>query len=145
MDKIYSLSTLQKEDPGNSNFNTKNIPKILGGSTKKCSEVGLALYENTINEVVCVSSTKAAEMTKLLENIHRSVNIGLMNELKQLTEKMDIDLYEIINAAATKAIWLCSVLPYFGIRWTLYSYRSILFNMESARIWDAYKVHRTCR
>ena len=100
--------------------------------------MGLALYENTINEVVCVSSTKAAEMTKLLENIHRSVNIGLMNELKQLTEKMDIDLYEIINVAATKPFGFvaysgpglgghCIPIDPFYLTW-------------KARIWDAYKV-----
>ena len=112
---IFLVYSPEREDPGNSNFNTKNIPKILGGSTKKCSEVGLALYENTINEVVCVSSTKAAEMTKLLENIHRSVNIGLMNELKQLTEKMDIDLYEIINAAATKPFGFVAYYPGPGL------------------------------
>ena len=114
-ENIFLVYSPEREDPGNANFNTKNIPKILGGSTDQCREVGLSLYKNTINDVVCVSSTKAAEMTKLLENIHRSVNIGLMNELKQLTERMDMDLYEIINAAATKPFGFVAYYPGPGL------------------------------
>ncbi len=112
---FFLVYSPEREDPGNKNYNTKNIPKILGGTSKNCEKVGLALYQNTIDKVVCVTSTKAAEMTKLLENIHRSVNIGLMNELKQLTEKMDIDLYEIINAAATKPFGFVAYYPGPGL------------------------------
>ena len=83
----------------------------MGGSTPACREVGVALYEQAISEVVPVSSTQAAEMTKLLENIHRAVNIGLMNELKPLADRMGIDLYEVIRAAATKPFGLFRITP----------------------------------
>ncbi|MCL4169468.1 UNVERIFIED_CONTAM: hypothetical protein GTU68_009860, partial [Idotea baltica] len=88
---IYSP---EREDPGNQNFNTQTIPKIVGGTTVNCLDVGTALYEGVIDKVVRVSSTKAAEMTKLLENIHRAVNIGLVNEMKIVADKMDIDIFE---------------------------------------------------
>ena len=81
----------------------------MGGSTA-CAEVGVELYKQAISEVVLVSSTRAAEMTKLLENIHRAVNIGLMNELKPLSDRMGIDLYEVIRAAATKPF---GFVPYY--------------------------------
>ena len=73
---IFLVYSPEREDPGNAHFNTSTIPKVMGGSTPSCSEVGVALYEQSISEVVPVSSTRAAEMTKLLENIHRAVNIG---------------------------------------------------------------------
>ena len=79
---LFLVYSPEREDPGNSNFNTATIPKVMGGCTEACGEVGIALYEQAISEVVAVSNTRAAEMTKLLENIHRAVNIGLMNELK---------------------------------------------------------------
>src|SRR5690606_20902288 len=72
----------EREDPGNANFTTRTIPKVVGGVTPACLEAGIALYENVIDRVVPVSSTKVAELTKLLENIHRAVNIGLVNEMK---------------------------------------------------------------
>jgi len=100
----------EREDPGNAHFNTATIPKVMGGSTANCTAVGVALYEQAISEVVPVSSTQAAEMTKLLENIHRAVNIGLMNELKPLADRMGIDLYEVIRAAATKPF---GFVPYY--------------------------------
>ena len=75
---------------------------MVGGVTPACLEVAEALYGQVIDEVVLVSSTRAEEMTKLLENIHRAVNIGLVNELKMVTDKMGIDIFDIINAAATK-------------------------------------------
>ena len=81
----------------------------MGGSTAACSE-GVSLYDQAISDVVAVSSTRAAEMTKLLENIHRAVNIGLMNELKPLADRMGIDLYEVIRAAATKPF---GFVPYY--------------------------------
>ena len=79
---VFLVYSPEREDPGNPHFNTATIPKVMGGSTQACGEVGKALYEQAISEVVEVSNTRAAEMTKLLENIHRAVNIGLMNELK---------------------------------------------------------------
>ena len=107
---IFLVYSPEREDPGNVNFNTATIPKVMGGSTAACSEVGVALYEQAISEVVVVSSTRAAEMTKLLENIHRAVNIGLMNELKPLADRMGIDLYEVIRSAATKPF---GFVPYY--------------------------------
>ena len=107
---VFLVYSPEREDPGNPHFNTATIPKVMGGSTAACSEVGVALYEQAIAEVVAVSSTRAAEMTKLLENIHRAVNIGLMNELKPLADRMGIDLYEVIRAAATKPF---GFVPYY--------------------------------
>jgi UDP-N-acetyl-D-glucosamine dehydrogenase len=107
---IFLVYSPEREDPGNAHFNTATIPKVMGGSTTTCNEVGIALYEQAISEVVPVSSTRAAEMTKLLENIHRAVNIGLMNELKPLADRMGIDLYEVIRAAATKPF---GFVPYY--------------------------------
>jgi UDP-N-acetyl-D-glucosamine dehydrogenase len=107
---VFLVYSPEREDPGNAHFNTATIPKVMGGSTSSCREVGVALYEQAISEVVPVSSTRAAEMTKLLENIHRAVNIGLMNELKPLADRMGIDLYEVIRAAATKPF---GFVPYY--------------------------------
>ena len=107
---IFLVYSPEREDPGNIHFNTATIPKVMGGSTSACTEVGIALYEKAITEVVSMSSTRAAEMTKLLENIHRAVNIGLMNELKPLADRMGIDLYEVIRAAATKPF---GFVPYY--------------------------------
>ncbi len=109
-DTFFLVYSPEREDPGNSHFNTATIPKVMGGSTSACTEVGVALYEQVISEVVPVSSTRTAEMTKLLENIHRAVNIGLMNELKPLADRMGIDLYEVIRAAATKPF---GFVPYY--------------------------------
>lgn len=100
----------EREDPGNPDFTTRTIPKVVGGVTKACLEVGQALYAAVIDTVVPVSSTRAAEMTKLLENIHRSVNIGLVNEMKIVADKMNIDIFEVIRAAATKPF---GFVPYF--------------------------------
>ena len=107
---MFLVYSPEREDPGNAHFNTATIPKVMGGSTSACSAVGEALYEQAVSEVVTVSSTRAAEMTKLLENIHRAVNIGLMNELKPLSDRMGIDLYEVIRAAATKPF---GFVPYY--------------------------------
>ena len=100
----------EREDPGNPDFTTRTIPKVVGGVTKACLEVGQALYAAVIDTVVPVSSTRGAEMTKLLENIHRSVNIGLVNEMKIVADKMNIDIFEVIRAAATKPF---GFVPYF--------------------------------
>jgi len=105
----------EREDPGNPNFTTATIPKVVGGYTKACLDLGVALYSKIVNQVVPVSSTKAAEMTKLLENIHRSVNIGLVNEMKIISDKMDIDIHEVINAAATKPFGFTPYYPGPGL------------------------------
>jgi UDP-N-acetyl-D-glucosamine dehydrogenase len=109
---IYSP---EREDPGNAHFNTQTIPKIVGGTTAACREVGHALYEHAIDKVVLVSSTQVAELTKLLENIHRAVNIGLVNEMKTIADKMNIDIFEVIDAAATKPFGFTPYYPGPGL------------------------------
>jgi len=105
----------EREDPGNVDFTTRTIPKVVGGCTSECLEVGTALYETFIEKVVPVSSTDAAEMVKLLENIHRSVNIGLVNEMKIVADAMGLDIFEIIDAAATKPFGFTAYYPGPGI------------------------------
>ncbi|MDC3203584.1 nucleotide sugar dehydrogenase [Prochlorococcus sp. AH-716-B04] len=112
---IFLAYSPEREDPGNVDYTTNSIPKVLGGVTKNCTKVGVALYDQVINELIVVSNTRTAEMTKLLENIHRSVNIGLMNELKPLAEKMGIDLYEVINAASSKPFGFTPYYPGPGL------------------------------
>lgn len=107
---IFLVYSPEREDPANPDFTTRTIPKVCGGSTDNCLKAGVALYESIIDQVVPVSSTKAAEMTKLLENIHRAVNIGLVNEMKMVADRMGIDIYEVINAAATKPF---GFVPYY--------------------------------
>ena len=105
----------EREDPGNKVFTTQTIPKVVSGHTKNCLKITKALYDRIVNCTVPVSSPKVAEMTKILENIHRSVNIGLVNELKMLTNKMGIDIYEVIGAAATKPFGFTPYYPGPGL------------------------------
>jgi UDP-N-acetyl-D-glucosamine dehydrogenase len=105
----------EREDPGNANFDTRSIPKVCGGVTPACLEVGLALYGQVIDRVVPVSSCRAAELTKLLENIHRAVNIGLVNEMKIVADRMGIDIHEVIAAAATKPFGFVPYWPGPGL------------------------------
>lgn len=112
---FFLVYSPEREDPGNDNFHTGNIPKVLGGMTPNCNKIGIALYEQVISEVVQVKDTSTAEMTKLLENIHRAVNIGLMNELKPLADKMGVDLYEVIRAASTKPFGFVAYYPGPGL------------------------------
>ena len=112
---FFLVYSPEREDPGNNSFHTGNIPKVLGGMTPNCNKVGIALYEQVISEVIQVKDTSTAEMTKLLENIHRAVNIGLMNELKPLAEKMGVDLYEVIRAASTKPFGFVAYYPGPGL------------------------------
>jgi len=107
---IYLVFSPEREDPGNQNFTTRTIPKVVGGVTPQCLEAGIALYGKVIDKVVPVSSTRAAELTKLLENIHRAVNIGLVNEMKIIADKMGIDIFEVIRAASTKPF---GFVPYY--------------------------------
>jgi UDP-N-acetyl-D-glucosamine dehydrogenase len=101
-DDVFLVYSPEREDPGNRQFSMSNTPKVIGGTTPACLELGSALYASITERVVPVSSTKAAEMTKLLENIYRAVNIGLINEMKVVAERMGIDIWEVIDAAATK-------------------------------------------
>jgi len=107
---IFLCFSPEREDPGNRQFNTRTIPKLCGASTPACLEVAVALYREAVDRVVPMSSTRAAEMAKLLENIHRAVNIGLVNEMKLIADRMNIDIYEVIRAAATKPF---GFVPYY--------------------------------
>ncbi len=107
---VFLVFSPEREDPANPDFITRTIPKVCGGTTAACQKAGLALYGVAVDRVVPVSSTRAAEMTKLLENIHRAVNIGLVNEMKIIADRMGIDIHEVIRAAATKPF---GFVPYY--------------------------------
>jgi UDP-N-acetyl-D-glucosamine dehydrogenase len=109
---IYSP---EREDPANPDFSTRTIPKVVGGATENCLTVGKALYEKIIDIIVPVSSTGAAEMVKILENTFRSVNIALVNELKVVADRMGLDIFEIIRAAATKPFGYTPFYPGPGL------------------------------
>lgn len=112
---VFLVYSPEREDPGNKNFKTSTIPKVVGGYTNACLKVGIELYQHVIDKVVPVSSTTVAEMTKLLENIHRAVNIGLVNEMKIIAEKMGVDIFEVVDAAATKPFGFTPYYPGPGI------------------------------
>ena len=105
----------EREDPGNEKFAGPTIPKVLGGVTPSCLADGKALYEAIYAEVVPVSSTKVAEFTKLLENIFRAVNIGLVNEMKVVAQAMDVDIWEVIEAASSKPFGFTPFYPGPGL------------------------------
>lgn len=105
----------EREDPGNPDFNTKSIPKVVGSATIKGRQLAVDLYEKALDQVVPVSSAKVAESAKLLENIFRSVNIALVNEMKLVMDAMDIDIHEVINAAATKPFGFMKFTPGPGL------------------------------
>jgi UDP-N-acetyl-D-glucosamine dehydrogenase len=105
----------ERIDPGNPRFHTRNIPKVVGGVTPSCTRAASRLYGAVIDQVVTVSSTKVAESVKLLENTFRSVNIGLVNEITLMCDKMNIDVWEIIDAAATKPFGFMPFYPGPGL------------------------------
>lgn len=105
----------ERVDPGNEKWNTKNVPKVVGGLTSDCAELAAALYSSSINEVVRVQSPRAAEMVKLLENTFRAINIGLVNELALMCDRMGIDVWEVIDAAATKPFGFMPFYPGPGL------------------------------
>ena len=105
----------EREDPNNPVYSTSSIPKVLGGVTKQCKELGVLIYGKVIEKIVPVSSTKAAEAAKLLENIYRSINIALVNELKVVFDKMGIDIWEVIKAASTKPFGFTAFYPGPGL------------------------------
>jgi UDP-N-acetyl-D-glucosamine dehydrogenase len=105
----------ERVDPGRTDWTTRNTPKIVGGITEACTERAADLYRGAVETVVPVSSPEAAELTKLLENIFRAVNIALVNELAQLCERMDIDVWEVVEAAETKPFGFMSFKPGPGL------------------------------
>ena len=112
---FFLVYSPEREDPGNTLFTTDIIPKVVGGHSRECLRVGESLYKKVTEQVVPVSSTQTAEMTKLLENIHRAVNIGLVNEMKVVADKMGIDIFEVIDAAATKPFGFTPYYPGPGL------------------------------
>lgn len=112
---FYVAYSPERVDPGNRKYNVKNIPKIVAGATPGCLEVAKALYESAIEAVMPVSSTKTAEMVKLLENTFRAVNIGLANEIAIMCDKLGIDVWEVIEAAKTKPFGFMPFYPGAGL------------------------------
>jgi UDP-N-acetyl-D-glucosamine dehydrogenase len=105
----------ERVDPGNPNFQTKNIPKVVGGTTAECTRMGALFYSQALEKVVPVSSTQVAEMVKLLENTFRMINIGLVNELAIMCGRMGINVWEVIDAAATKPFGFMPFYPGPGL------------------------------
>jgi len=105
----------ERVDPGNAKYQTKNIPKVVGGTTAACTDIGRVFYEQALENVVPVSSTQVAEMVKLLENTFRMINIGLVNEIAIMCDGMDINVWEVIEAAATKPFGFMPFYPGPGL------------------------------
>jgi len=114
-DNIFLCFSPERIDPGNKEYGTNNTPKIIGGITKKCAKIGKKLYSYIIKEVILVSSTETAEMVKLLENTFRAINIGLANEIAIMCEKLGVNAWEVINAAATKPFGFMKFNPGPGL------------------------------
>src|SRR5579871_178908 len=105
----------ERVDPGNARFQTRNIPKVVGGVTPECTKIGAEFYSQALETVVPVSSTQVAEMVKLLENTFRMINIGLVNEIAQMCDRMNINVWEVIDAAATKPFGFMPFYPGPGL------------------------------
>lgn len=112
---IFLAFSPERVDPGRTDWTTKNTPKVLGGITPECTQVACALYRQAMEEVIPVSSTEVAEMTKLLENTFRAVNIGLVNEMALMCERLGIDVWEVIQAASTKPFGFMQFTPGPGL------------------------------
>ncbi len=112
---VFICFSPERIDPGNETYLVKNTPKVIGGVTPDCLEVGRALYSKAIDTVIPVSSTRAAEMVKLLENTFRSVNIGLVNEMAIMCDKLDVNVWEVIEAASTKPFGFMTFYPGPGL------------------------------
>ncbi|MBI2418986.1 MAG: nucleotide sugar dehydrogenase [Ignavibacteriales bacterium] len=112
---FYLAFSPEREDPNNPDYSTSTIPKVVGGVTAKCLTLTKTLYDQVIVKTVPVSSTQAAEATKLLENIYRSINIALVNELKMVFDRMNIDVWEVIDAAKTKPFGFNAFYPGPGL------------------------------
>ena len=111
----YLCFSPERIDPGNEKYTIANTPKVIGGITAACTQIGALLYEQIVNDVVTVSSPETAEMVKLLENTYRSINIGLVNEVAIMCEKLGVDVWEVIDAAATKPYGFMKFTPGPGL------------------------------
>ncbi len=114
-DDCFLCFSPERVDPGNAHWHTRNTPKVLGGVTPRCTDLGVATYELFIDHVVRVSSPEAAELTKLLENTFRMINIGLANEMAVIADKLGVDIWEVIDAAATKPFGFMKFTPGPGL------------------------------
>jgi UDP-N-acetyl-D-glucosamine dehydrogenase len=114
-ESVFLAFSPERVDPGNPTYHTKNTPKVVGGITSACNEIATAFYSSTIDTVVTVSSPEAAELVKLLENTFRSVNIGLVNEMAIVCDRLGVDIWEVIEAAATKPFGFMKFTPGPGI------------------------------
>jgi len=114
-DDFFLCFSPERVDPGNVNFQTRNIPKVVGGITHSCTRIGAAFYRQALETVIPVGSTRVAEMVKLLENTFRMINIGLVNEMAMLCDRMGIDVWEVIDAAATKPFGFMAFYPGPGL------------------------------
>jgi UDP-N-acetyl-D-glucosamine dehydrogenase len=112
---VFLAFSPERVDPGNPKYHTKNTPKVVGGITPNCTEIATALYASCIDTIVPVASTEAAELVKLLENTFRSVNIGLVNEMAIVCDKLGVDVWDVIDAAATKPFGFMKFTPGPGI------------------------------
>jgi len=112
---VFLAFSPERVDPGNPTWNTKNTPKVVGGITAACTELAAALYATCLDTIVPVSSTETAELVKLLENTFRSVNIGLVNEMQIVCDKLGVNVWEVIDAAATKPFGFMRFMPGPGI------------------------------
>jgi UDP-N-acetyl-D-glucosamine dehydrogenase len=112
---LFLCFSPERVDPGNERFQTRNIPKVVGGTTAACTRVGSLFYSQALETVVPVSSTQVAEMVKLLENTFRMINIGLVNELAQMCSRMGINVWEVIDAASTKPFGFMPFYPGPGL------------------------------
>ncbi len=112
---FYLVYSPEREDPGNPNFETSTIPKVIGANTQEALDLGIAFYEQVVSQVVPVSSAKTAEAVKITENIFRAVNIALVNELKIIYQKMDIDVWEVVEAAKSKPFGYMPFYPGPGL------------------------------
>ncbi len=112
---FYLAFSPERVDPGNKVYSIRNVPKVVGGVTKQCTELAMSLYGQIVEKIVPVTSTKVAEMVKLLENTFRSVNIALVNEIAVMAERIGIDVWEVIDAARTKPFGFMSFYPGPGL------------------------------
>jgi UDP-N-acetyl-D-glucosamine dehydrogenase len=112
---FFLVFSPEREDPGNPKYNTKNIPKVVGGITPRCKALGAELYGSIVDRVVTTSTPEAAEFTKILENTFRSVNIALVNELKMLADRMNVDIWEVIEGASSKPFGFMPFYPGPGL------------------------------
>ena len=112
---IFVCYSPEREDPGNESYSTRTIPKIVGAYSNDCLDIAVSIYSQAVNKVVPVSSIKVAEMTKLHENIYRLINIGLVNEMKMICDKMKINIHEVVKAAQTKPFGFTAYYPGPGV------------------------------